>query len=459
MPRWILEQRGLFDKEYGHRGSIKNLWEQRWKFPCTKRVYPFHDGQLSDFEPIFQKLIEAGINDPYSNEYTNAFIKTARDLVHEAEKYETSSLAMFKQQATDLYLRANAVYRIARFPFIKGFLKEVVYREQRETYLKGARLWANPITEVNIPFKDHKEEEGEVIPVYIRKPDTPDNGPFPTVLLITGLDGHRPDNTERTNEFLKRGWATVIVDIPGIVGCPADKRDPLSPDRLFDSVLSFIASVGWFDQKRVVAWGLSAGGYYAIRLAHTHAHKLLGAVGHGAGVHHYIGREWLEQVEKHEYPFGLPQAYVAKYGYKDWEELLEKCQDDFSLISGKKEGVAVVSAGKKSCRLLLINGVLDGCMPVEDSMLLTEYGDPKELRLVKDRMHMGYPEANGIVYPWLEALLGNSANPDKIPADPVSIAPIGRVKIAPADPMSLQTRAKEVVESVTEVKALVNQSL
>jgi hypothetical protein len=86
--------------------------------------------------------------------------------------------------------------------------------------------------------------------------------------------------------------------------------------------------------------------------------------------------------------------------------MLSKCQDEFSLISGKGEGVAVVAQGMKSCRLLLINGVLDGCMPVEDSMLLAEYGSPKEMRFIKERLHMGYPEANSVVYPWLEEVLG-----------------------------------------------------
>jgi hypothetical protein len=47
---WILGD--LFMKDYGHKGSIEKLWEQRWRFPCTKAVYPFHDGAFEDFEPM-----------------------------------------------------------------------------------------------------------------------------------------------------------------------------------------------------------------------------------------------------------------------------------------------------------------------------------------------------------------------------------------------------------------------
>jgi pimeloyl-ACP methyl ester carboxylesterase len=400
MPQtnWILGD--LFTKEYGHRGSIQKLWEQRWKFPCTKGVYPFHDGKFEDFEPIFKHLIDNNINDPYDDAYTNAFLPTARRLAKEAQEKESSD----KETAQKLYLNANAVFRLARFPYIGTELKKQVFEEQKRVYEHGASLWDRPIECETIPHKHASNSDGPSIPVYIRKP--PGVGPFPTILLITGLDGHRPDNTERTQEHLNRGWATLIIDIPGTtIDCPANKRDPLSPDRLFSSILTWIQERSDLDEKKVIAWGLSAGGYYAIRLAHTHADSLLGSVGHGAGTHHYIGAEWLSQVGKHEYPFGLEEAYTQKYGYASFDEMKEKCQREFSLVSGEGDGVAVVGKGMGSCRLLLVNGTLDGCMPIEDSMLLAEYGSPKEMRFVRERAHMGYPEANGIVYPWLESVM------------------------------------------------------
>lgn len=290
---WVLGD--LFLKDYGHEGSIKKLWEMRWMFPCKLGVYPFHDGSFEDFKPIFNNLISMNINDPYSDEYTDAFLPTARNLTKNAQLLESSD----KQQAKAVYMRANAVYRLSRFPYIDTDLKRTAFEEQKEAYLRGAALWDVPITETIISHKYALESDGNRIPLYIRKPKG--HGPFPTILLITGLDGHRPDNTERTTEHLERGWATVICDIPGTtVDCPADRRDPLSPDRLFSSILEWIKEDKSLDEGKTVAWGLSAGGYYAIRLAHTHAAMLKGSIGHGAGTHHYIGKEWLEQVHKHE---------------------------------------------------------------------------------------------------------------------------------------------------------------
>ncbi|KIW08473.1 uncharacterized protein PV09_01375 [Verruconis gallopava] len=399
MVHWALGD--LFLKDYGHQGSIQKLWTERWQFPCKLGVYPFHDGKYEDFESIFTQLVRDGINDPYDDAWCNAFLPIARRLVSEAGTAESAD----KQKAIELYKRACAVYRISRFPYLNHSpLKTQAFEEQKKAYMQGARLWDVPMREVIIPFKHKEEGDKPDIPLYTRTPASATNDkPAPVVLLVTGLDGHRPDNTERTQEHLNRGWATVICDIPGVADCPVNKRDPNASDRYFDTILEYIASVPEFDNRKVIAWGLSAGGYYAIRLAHTHASKLAGAVGHGAGTHHYIGKEWLEHVHHHEYPFSLKEAYLGKYGYESWEELLEKCQKDYSLVLNK-------IVDRKSCRLLLINGVLDGCMPIEDSSLLAEYGSPKEFRFIQGRAHMGYPEANTYVFPWLEQVMNTTSS-------------------------------------------------
>jgi hypothetical protein len=61
---------------------------------------------------------------------------------------------------------------------------------------------------------EHTEREGrdrEGIPVYVRVPEgvvVQGGGGVkrPAVVLMTGLDGYRPDNTVRCEEFLARGW-------------------------------------------------------------------------------------------------------------------------------------------------------------------------------------------------------------------------------------------------------------
>ena len=45
------------------------------------------------------------------------------------------------------------------------------------------------------------------------------------------------------------------------------------------------------EQGMVAVWGVSCGGYYALRTAHTHRERLLGVVAEGAGCHHIFDPE------------------------------------------------------------------------------------------------------------------------------------------------------------------------
>jgi dienelactone hydrolase len=180
----------------------------------------------------------------------------------------------------------------------------LAFNRQKEVYLSAASLWKPALVEETIPHKHAAGADGTSIPLYIRVPEEASaSNRVPVVLLMTGLDGYRPDNSQRTHEILARGWATVIVEIPGTADCPADPADPESPDRLWDSVLEYMASRPELDMGRVAVWGLSAGGFYAIRAAVTHRRHLLGCVAHGPGSHHFLGKEWLSRVNDHEYPF------------------------------------------------------------------------------------------------------------------------------------------------------------
>ncbi|KUI72657.1 2,6-dihydropseudooxynicotine hydrolase [Cytospora mali] len=395
---WLLGEK--FEQVYPHLESIDALWNKKWKFPCERSLYPFHDGQYEDFAPIFETLIRKGIHDGYSDEYTLEFLPTCEELV---KRGDAALDAADKQSATSLYLRACAVLRIARFPYINSDIKRQTYDTQKRTYMKAAALFECPILDVHIPHTAGRpNDEGTEVPLYVRYPKgVSRENSCPAVILMCGLDGHRPDNTTRSDEFLARGWASVIVDIPGTADCPADRRDPTSPDRLWTSILDWMEKEGTFNMAKVVAWGLSAGGYNAVRAAHTHAKRLAGVVGQGAGTHHFFSRAWLEKAKDHEYPWTALPALREKFGYATVDEFLDNAQQDFSLV---ETGIV----NQPSCRLLLVNGTHDGLMPIEDSLLLFEFGSPKEGRFFTKLLHMGYPPANGSVYPWMEQVMATA---------------------------------------------------
>ncbi|KAK5656539.1 hypothetical protein OQA88_4518 [Cercophora sp. LCS_1] len=415
--QWIMGN-DAFEARMAHHDGIKALWETKWKFPCTKSVYPFHDGQFEDFEPIFEYLIQNNINDGTSPEYTNAFVPVAESLT---AKGDAALANGDTKAASDLYLRACTVYRIARFPYITAFPKinnptkwcvplfrnprlfqvlmtpRNAYLAQKAVYAKAAALWPSPLEDISIPHTHAAGDDLKSIPLYVRVPPV---APAPVVLLMTGLDGYRPDNTVRCEEFLSRGWGVVVAEIPGTADCPADSADPDSPDRLWSSVLDWMKGDGRFDMKRVLVWGLSSGGYYAVRIAHTHRERVVGSIAQGAGVHYFYDKEWLEKADGHEYPFQLTPAMAMKHGYDSVEAYKEGVQKKFSLLE-----TGIIKG--PSTRLLLINGTLDGLMPIEDSMMLFEYGSPKEARFFPGALHMGYPMANASVYPWMESVMAS----------------------------------------------------
>ncbi|AEO64969.1 uncharacterized protein THITE_2142739 [Thermothielavioides terrestris NRRL 8126] len=409
-PRHWIMGKAAFEGRMPHHDGIEALWEEKWQPMCAKSAYPFHDGAYEDFEPIFQHLIENNINDATSPDYTSAFISAARKIAEQGDR----ALEKNNQhdQALSLYLRACAVYRIARFPYITSFpqvndkRKWTAWEEQKRVYRKAGELWENPLEEASVPHTHAEGRDLDVIPVYVRMPNplaargvARRNG-APVVVLMTGLDGYRPDNTARCEECLRRGWATVVVEIPGTADCPADSADPESPDRLWSSLFEWMEDDGRFDMRRIIVWGLSCGGYYAVRIAHTHPHRLAGCVAQGAGCHYFFGKDWLEKVDGHEYPFQLTPAMAMKYGFDSVEEYKENAQHKFSLLySGILD--------KPATRLLLVNGTRDGLMPIEDSLMLFEHGTPKEGRFFGGNLHMGYPQANSCVYPWMEEIMAS----------------------------------------------------
>ncbi|KAF7716417.1 Heptaketide hydrolyase [Penicillium ucsense] len=400
MAPWMMGEK--FNTVYPHKGSVKALWETKWKFCCDKAIYPFHDGDIKDFEPIFEKLIKENINDASSEAYTKAFLPIAENLEKQADALHQDGK---RDAASDLYRRAAVVLRISRFPYVspasrpETSLKRVAFERQKKVYLKATALWQPVLKEVVIPHEQGLSHEGQEISLYLRLPEEASaSHPVPVVLLMTGLDGYRPDNSQRTHEIIARGWGVVIVEIPGTADSPADPADPESPDRLWTSVLNWMKTQPEMDMSHVAAWGLSAGGFYAIRASVIHRHRLVGSVAHGPGSHHFLNKEWLSRVNDHEYPFTITDPWAEKYGYSSTEEFIENAQKKFSLV---ETGVM----DNPNCRLLLLNGVDDGVVPIEDCHVLFNHGGPKEGRFFEGLVHMGYPHSLPVAYQWLESVL------------------------------------------------------
>jgi len=165
-------------------------------------------------------------------------------------------------------------------------------------------LREHPVHEVLVPHKHAVEGEGSHIPIYHQLPSgASKENPAPVVIIMTGLDGYRTELAVWIEGWRRNNVGVIVVEIPGTGDSPADPTDPKSPDREWSSLLDWIDTQEGIDNKKLCVWAFSTGGFYAIRLAHTHPDRLAGVVALGGGTHHMFDPEWLDNVNHLEYPF------------------------------------------------------------------------------------------------------------------------------------------------------------
>lgn len=185
---------------FPHHESVVRLWTEKWRGPCSGGIYPFTDGDLADFEPIFTELGRASHNDTAilsrPDEYATPFLPAAQRLIDDAERALSGGDTV---RAKKLFLRAAAVYRIARFPINRSPLGQDAWASGKAAYERGGALLNPPNVPVDIPFAHVDTAAGDrdaPIPAYLRVPmgDRPEAG-WPVVLFICGLDAYRTDHT------------------------------------------------------------------------------------------------------------------------------------------------------------------------------------------------------------------------------------------------------------------------
>jgi hypothetical protein len=396
--------RGAFPY-FAHHDSVSALWSQKWRTPCTRGIYPFTDGRVEDFDPIFDALVKMSGDRTdilfRPDDYARLFLAVAESLVAQAGEADTSGQP---EKARELYLRAAAVYRISRFPVNRTPVSESSWHSGKAAYIKGAHYLDPPILPIDIPFTHADPANGdraESIQAFLHMPVgvVPESG-WPVLLFICGLDAYRTDNTSRTLEHVRRGFATILFEIPGTGDCPASPSDANAPDRLMSSVLDWVvenSGTYHFHLGRICARGISTGGYYAMRLAHTHADRLFAVASQGGGCHHMFDPVWIQAQNQMEYPFALADALAYKFGFRGSDPVHEYMNGaaKFSLLQA---GVF----DRPNCKLALINGLEDSIFPIEDNLICGLKGKNKSLWLRGNTSHMGNPGGEDLVYEFLD---------------------------------------------------------
>jgi 2,6-dihydroxypseudooxynicotine hydrolase len=165
-----------------------------------------------------------------------------------------------RRSAGEHLARASVYHHFGKFVFVHDLdqMREAHWRAV--TCLTDALPHLDPPgRRVQVPF------EGSHLVGVLRAPARP--GPHPVVLMLPGLDSTKEELRATEETFLVRGLATFAVDGPG--QGEAEYDVPLRGDwaPVAEALWDALADLPEVDRDRLGIWGVSLGGYYAVRVA------------------------------------------------------------------------------------------------------------------------------------------------------------------------------------------------
>jgi hypothetical protein len=277
-------------------------------------------------------------------------------------------------EADTNFLRAWRLYYFGQWPAPTSAGKQAAYERAIGAYLLHAGSFDPPLEIVRIPF------EGSEIVGYLRLPANAPR-PVPLVLAISGLDSRKETVAETYAAALPEGIGFFAVDSPGTGQAP--RKAGATADQMYSRVLDYLASRPEIDKNRILVHGQSFGAYWAAKLAHTEAKRLVGAVTQSPPIHRTFQADFFHsRMYTREYLFDFLPASLFVYGLKSTEELLA--------ILPKMSLQAQEWLGKPTAPLLVVGGTRDTQVPIDDLELLINSGsEPREAWINPVGGHMG----------------------------------------------------------------------
>jgi len=291
------------------------------------------------------------------------------------------------------YLRAWRLYYFGQWPAPTSAGKQTAYRHAVDAYLLHAKYFDPPLEVVRIPF------EGSEIVGYLRLPANAAR-PVPLVLAISGLDSRKETVAETYAAALPQGIGFFAVDSPGTGQAPVKAGE--TSERIYSRVLDYLATRQEIDASRILVHGQSFGAYWAAKLAHTEAKRLVGAVTQSPPIHRTFQPDFFRgRMYTREYLFDLLPASLYVYGLSSTDDLIAFLPK----MSLQAQGLL----GKPTAPMLVVGGTRDTQVPIDDLELLINSGsEPREAWINPAGGHMGRNAANWpdpvifrkVILPW-----------------------------------------------------------
>jgi esterase FrsA len=358
--------------------------------------YPLIGLDPGDVKEAFQSVHTAD-----KDEWAAAFMRVGDRYFNEAKMLEPSD----PTKANADYIRAWRLYSFGRWPIPSSPGKQRSYEKAIVAFLDHAKFYDPPLEVVHIPF------EGKEIIGYLRLPKG-SKSPVPLVIAINGLDSRKEDLTESFGAILPFAVGFLAVDGPGTGQAPI--KVTTSSERMLSKVIDYAQSRPEIDKDRIAVHGVSWGAYWSTKLAIVERARLRGCSAQSPPVDKFFQKDFLMNslLGNREYLFDQVPALM---NILDGVHTLDEMADYLPKMSLVSQGLL----GKPMAPMLVIAGVLDTQVPIDDEYLLLSKGDtPKEAWINPRGGHLGrqvgvWPDPRifrEVIIPWLVKTLQAPAN-------------------------------------------------
>lgn len=162
--------------------------------------------------------------------------------------------------AAEAWRRAALCWHFGKFVFMEDpDLARHAQDRLVACYAKGMSALEPPAQRVEIPYEDIR------MPGLLRRPE--DITRPPVVLMLPGLDSVKEELQTTADYFLRRGLATLAIDGPGQGETEHLRNIEPAYERPAAAALEWIRQRRELDGERIGVFGVSLGGYYAVRTA------------------------------------------------------------------------------------------------------------------------------------------------------------------------------------------------
>src|ERR1700745_1747974 len=347
---------------------------------------------LIGLDPADVKEAFESVHSSDKDEWATAFMHVADRYFNEAKSLQQSDPA--KSNAD--FIRAWRLYSFGRWPIPASPGKQRSYEKAIEAFLDHAKFLDPPLQVVHIPF------EGKEIVGYMRLPKNA-KGPVPLVIAVNGLDSRKEDLTESFGAILPSGIGFLAVDGPGTGQAPIKVGE--HADRMLSAVIDYAQSRPEIDKNRLATHGVSWGAYWATKMAIVERARLRGTSAQSPPIDAFFQKDFLlnHLFGNREYLFDQAPALMSIIDGANSIEDMTKIFPNLSLV---KQGLL----GQPMAPMLVIGGVLDTQVPIEDLYLLMSKGDVPKTAWINPRGgHLGrqvksWPDAlifKQVIIPWL----------------------------------------------------------